>query len=224
MVESAILADLDVFKGLSEEELQAVGDIMTETEVPAKNNVFSEDDHGDSLYVVIEGEVGLSHQIAEDIHRELISIGPGSVFGEMALVDPGGRTATAVIKSDAKLLVLVRNSFFELALKNHALGAKVFLNLSLILTDRLRQANESHRVAMLWGMQVSGATHLNFHQFMADEVRVDVQLITGADLAGLILRVEQTRSGHELTMMDDDGNIQIVPYHAISTIKVKTGS
>lgn len=220
MTDIAPLKDLDVFKALTDKELQTVADPMKEQTFEKDDVIFEEDQHGDSLYIIVSGEVEVSRRITADVQKMLLSIGPGNVFGEMALVDPGRRSATAKAKTECRLLVLSRHDFFKSALDDNVLGIKVFLNLAVLLTDRVRQANDNHRVAMQWGLRVSGATHLNFDHLLGESARLDVDLLTGRNVQGTILKVEQTRSGHELTILDDEHVIYILPYHAIASIRV----
>ena len=220
MVDIKIMQSMETFQSLTEEELGAVAALMEEQSVSAGDRIFKEDDQDTSLYIIAEGEVELTQHMTEDIEKSLVVLEAGTVFGEMALVDPGGRTATATAKSDAKLLVLPRRKFFDLALSNNAIGIKVFLNLAILLTERLRTANENYRMSMIWGLQISGATHMNFSQLITNHVRVSVELLTDKKFDGVLLKVEQTQSGHEMTFMDDDGNILVIPYHAIACIGV----
>jgi len=212
---------LDIFKGLTEDELAAVAGIMSETSVPTGELVFREDEHGDTLYVVLSGEVEITQRITEDIEKTLATIREGEAFGEMALVDPGDRSASARATKEARMLALVRRDFFELAAGDTALGTKVFLNLCLTMVERLRNANDSQRQAMLWGYQVSGATHLNFYRLISNDVAIRVELTSGKSVEGFVLKVEETKSGHELTLRDGEDCIHILPYHSIGQVMIR---
>ena len=68
-----------------------------------------EGDAGKNMYVLIKGKVSVSIQ-----GHEVERIGPGGVFGEMALVDQGTRAATATATTDCQLLTITRPDFLAL--------------------------------------------------------------------------------------------------------------
>ena len=74
--------------------------------------IFAEGDPGDALYVVARGRVRISRQLAGG-EEALAILGPGELFGEMALLDPAatGRSADARAHEEASLLVLTRERF-----------------------------------------------------------------------------------------------------------------
>jgi CRP-like cAMP-binding protein len=71
--------------------------------------VFSEGDKGDAMYVVRSGELTI-----EKGGKVMETVGPGGVFGEMALIDGGERVATVTATSPLELLVLSRHDFNEM--------------------------------------------------------------------------------------------------------------
>lgn len=211
---------LEIFKGLTEDELADVSAIMEPFHHAEGEVIFKEGSHGDTLYVVTAGEVAITIRIAEGIEETLATMRAGDAFGEMALVDPGDRSATARVLADCTGVRLLRKTFFELAASDNALGIKVFLNMAVSLTDRLRGATDAQRKAVLWGHQISGATHLNFYHLIVDQTLLQVELVTGRFVSGILLKVDETKSGHELTLRDADEAIHIIPYASISAICV----
>lgn len=79
------------------------------------SRIFSRGDRGDAMYAVVEGEIELT---IDD--RVLEVVGPGGVFGELALIDTKPRSATATARADsrivaideARFLYLIRNTPF----------------------------------------------------------------------------------------------------------------
>ena len=80
--------------------------------------LFKEGSAGALAYIVLEGRVAVSIQ-----GRIVQKVGPGGIFGEMALVDQSTRAATAVTESDCALLAVNRNVFLALVKKNPDFGA-----------------------------------------------------------------------------------------------------
>lgn len=99
----------------------------------ASQIVFSEGEKGETMFAVLEGEVDI------EIRGKVVeTIGAGGVFGEMALVDDSPRAATAVVKTNARLVRIDQRRFMFLVQQNPYFA----LQLMSILAGRLRQLNE----------------------------------------------------------------------------------
>jgi CRP-like cAMP-binding protein len=96
---------------------------------PLNKVIMKEGDVGVFMYVVLEGRVAISIQ-SKVVER----VGPGGIFGEMALVDQSPRAATATAETDCDLLSLNRNDFLDLVKTNPAFG----VSLLKATADRLR--------------------------------------------------------------------------------------
>ena len=68
--------------------------------------LFQEGEHGDKMYVLLEGEIDI---FLGDFVFE--TAGPGSLLGEMALIDDSPRTAHAVAKTPSRLAQIDRRRF-----------------------------------------------------------------------------------------------------------------
>jgi len=75
----------------------------------AGSTVFEEGEPGDRLYVVKSGSVSLSTE-----GRRLETVGPGGLFGEMAVIDREPRSATAVADEDSELVAIDKRRFWFL--------------------------------------------------------------------------------------------------------------
>lgn len=91
--------------------------------------IFRSGDAGDRMYVVLEGAVRL--EIGD---AELEALGPGEVFGEMALIDAAPRIATAIAATDCKV-VPVDAKRFQYLVQNTPFFA---LQIMRVMADRLR--------------------------------------------------------------------------------------
>lgn len=93
--------------------------------------IFREGDAGDVLYVVIDGQVDVI------VHDHLIASinGPGGIVGEMALIDAGPRSATAIAKTECTLVPLDKEGF-----KLHIQKTPDFaLDVMQVMSERLRK-------------------------------------------------------------------------------------
>ncbi|OGA22018.1 MAG: hypothetical protein A3I02_07620 [Betaproteobacteria bacterium RIFCSPLOWO2_02_FULL_67_26] len=103
---------------------------------PLNKVIMKEGEGGVFMYVVIEGRVAIS------IKGKLMGrIGPGGIFGEMALVDQSPRAATATAETDCDLLSINRNDFLNLVKTNPAFAVALLKGLA----DRLRYMTSHHR-------------------------------------------------------------------------------
>ena len=105
----------------------------------AGERVFSEFDEADECYVIDEGSVRITTTNAVD-GRELVfaHLGPGEIFGEMALIDEKTRSASATADSDCELIVLRRDDFMA-GLREHPERLEIVLG---FISDRLRRTDE----------------------------------------------------------------------------------
>ena len=105
----------------------------TETEsYNAGDTVFGQGDPGDKLYVVRSGEVEIQcNGLTVD------TIGEGSIFGEMALLDSSARSATAIARSDCELIPVDQRRFTFLVQQTPFFAIHVMR----VLADRLRNTN-----------------------------------------------------------------------------------
>ena len=79
---------------------------MSEIELARGESLFQEGDLGDSLYVVLRGKVKLGRTSGDGRENLVAVLGPGEMFGELSLFDPGPRSATATALVDSTLLGL----------------------------------------------------------------------------------------------------------------------
>ena len=102
---------------------------------PAGAVVFHRDDPGDGLYGVLEGRIFVS--VVSEAGKELIlnEFSPGAFFGEIALLDGGGRTATAAAREPSTLLFVSRSAFLPFI----EARPRVAIRMIALLCDRLRR-------------------------------------------------------------------------------------
>ena len=101
-----VLGGVPLFSALDAEGAAALRASMQEVRFGKGDVVFSEGDDGDRLYVVSDGKIKLGHAAPDGRETLLAVMGPGDMFGELSLFDPGPRTATATALTDTVLLGL----------------------------------------------------------------------------------------------------------------------
>jgi CRP-like cAMP-binding protein len=128
-----------LFSALDEEAAMALQKSMVPQSIKRGNTLFQEGDAGDRLYIVTEGKIKLSHASGDGRESVLMVLGPGDMFGELSLFDPGPRTATAVAVTDSQVLGLGNTDL------NPWLAGRpeVAQKLLQALAHRLRRTNET---------------------------------------------------------------------------------
>lgn len=100
--------------------------------------IFCEFETGEEMYVIKEGKVRIS-KIQNDKEKTIDIIGPGEMFGEMALIDNDRRTATIIAETDVVLIRVDKNNFEMLIKNNPQWALKLLKNFSRRIYDAKRK-------------------------------------------------------------------------------------
>src|SRR5438045_2145567 len=101
--------DIEFFSHLTDEDRAALAEVVDAIELPTGKPLFVAGEPGESLFVVRKGEVELFIKDTAGQKIVLHVARVGDIFGELALLDTGSRTATAVALEDSELLELDRD-------------------------------------------------------------------------------------------------------------------
>jgi CRP/FNR family transcriptional regulator, cyclic AMP receptor protein len=124
-----------------------VTEVAIEETHPLGTVIFKHGVIGEKLYVIVEGRVRITREVQGMGEEALAILGPGDVFGEMALLDDAPRSATARVHERCRLLAIHRDSFEDLLFVHKDLAYEVLWNVVRMVTRRLRETND--RFAML---------------------------------------------------------------------------
>lgn len=101
-----VLRQAQLFRQLDDEAAAALRATMEEVVLDRGDVLFREGDEGDRVYVVLEGKVKLGRTSSDGRENLLALLGPGQMFGELSLFDPGPRSATVTAVTDTRLIGL----------------------------------------------------------------------------------------------------------------------
>jgi CRP/FNR family cyclic AMP-dependent transcriptional regulator len=104
-----LLRSVPLFADLDAQSLDAVGVLAREVAAPAGTSLMVEGEPGAEFYVIVEGTVRV-----ERAGETVRSMSAGGFLGEIALLESGARTATAICVDDCRLLVIQRHEFERL--------------------------------------------------------------------------------------------------------------
>ena len=131
LIEKVItLKAVEMFARTPEDVLADVAALAEEVRFKAGDTIFNKGDAGESLYVIVTGEVKV-----HDGDLDLKHLKDKSVFGELAVLDPEPRSASITAITDSHLLRLDREAFLELMAGN----MEVVRGVLAVLCDRIRE-------------------------------------------------------------------------------------
>lgn len=216
MSESGILKEIEIFSKLDDDSLSKLQELSQVREFGTGEIIFKEEESGDNLYVILDGRVKITKTISLGVDKVLIIISKGSLFGELALISPQPRSATAHCDEDCKVLEIGRDNFQKFVQAFPLAGVAILSGFAEILADRLRITTDSYKESILWGMKVSGASQLNFDTLIQDNTEIGVTLYSGTTLKGRILKVDTSIGGCEITLTDQEDKLYVILYSAIA--------
>ena len=137
-----LLSKVPIFSKLTERELRRVGSIVHRREYAADEFIFSQGDPGLGMYVVEEGQVDILLTEPDGSQRQLAVLNPGDFFGELSLLDESPRSASAVAKTNSKIIGFFRPDLVDLLNRSPKSGTKILFKLGEVIGARLRITNE----------------------------------------------------------------------------------
>ena len=149
MTDVYVLEQVDIFEELTAEQLALINDICRERSYSQGEVIFEENSLSREFCIIIEGEVEIQVDpdtigSGEDEYQPstIAVLRRGQSFGEVAIVDPGVRSASARCGSKScKLLVIDRIDFLELLTSDYQMGYVVMRNFAADLALKIRQTN-----------------------------------------------------------------------------------
>ncbi len=131
------LSAVPFFSDLSPRELKVVSTLIHERSALAGEIIFDEGEEGQAIYIIFSGQVLICHQ--GQAAAPIATIGPGRIFGELALIDGGPRSAQTRAATECSLGVMFRGDF-ESLMKSHAvIAAKLSFQLARHYASIIRQ-------------------------------------------------------------------------------------
>ena len=151
---------------------------------PKGVRVFHEGDNSDACYIVRSGDLRVTREHSDGRAIALATLGPGDIFGELAMLDGGTRSASVETLTDAELLALPASDVRRVIADHGDIAAKLIV----AITRRLRETNE--RVARQSFQTVPSRVAGVLSQLIAEEAipeerRGVTVRMTQADLAQL---------------------------------------
>tara|TARA_Y100001970_G_scaffold207827_1_gene253252 strand:+ start:563 stop:1264 length:702 start_codon:yes stop_codon:yes gene_type:complete len=166
------LQDIIIFSDLEDDELKDILDFCTHRKYPKGSMIILEEEFGDTIYAIINGTTKITRVNDEGKEVILALLGPGEIFGEMAILDGEARSANAIAQEQCDLLAFPKSEFMHLLKKYF----KVSLALMEELAKRLRKSDQQ-----IEALSLSDAEH-----------RIGVSILNLAEDMGIIRKGQVT--------------------------------
>ena len=134
-----VLARAGLFQGVAGEAAEALASSLQYADYARGETVFLEGEQGDTLYIVLTGKVKIGRRATDGRENMLSVMGPSDMFGELSLFDPGPRTATATVVTEARLASLAHTSLKPWITDRPEIAEQLLR----VLARRLRRTNDA---------------------------------------------------------------------------------
>lgn len=203
-----LLGRTPLFGTLDEAERRAVADEMREVAFDPSQVIFARGDAGREIYLVVSGRVRLSVLTAEGRELSFAHAEPGAIFGEIAMLDGGVRSADATAVNKVSALSLSKPAFKRLMeTQPHVADAAV-----RFLCSRLREADQQLEAIALYPIEGRLARF-----FLAaarakspgsEEGRVTIELPMSQSELALLIGASRPKVNTALSLLETSGALE----------------
>jgi CRP/FNR family transcriptional regulator, cyclic AMP receptor protein len=202
-----LLGKTGLFGALSAPDLETIAGRMRRAQFEPDQMIFSRGDPGREIYLVLEGRIRLSILSSDGRELSFAHAGPGNVFGEIATLDGGERTAGATAITKVQAMALPQRAMLEVIENNPkvAVAAIRFLCTRLRETDQRLEAIALHRIEVRLARLLLSALRLQSPGAKGESVPLELGMSQG-ELA-LLIGASRPKVNIALTMLEDMGGI-----------------
>jgi len=212
------LKEQKLFSDLKEELIAEIASACTEIQLDSGEELYCEGDEPEGMFILLQGAVELVSLFSGGMEKVFSTMTAGKSFGLLSFLDEGRRPATARAVEESRLLRIDRESLGRIRESDALAWAGILRAFAEEMAARTRLLIEQYRQCVLWNLQVSGCADLNLGRLMEDSFRIEIRLMDGSTVDGLLVGVERNGPAPELLLKTSDGGIRIIPYHAVLQI------
>jgi CRP-like cAMP-binding protein len=154
----ALIPKCDLLENFSPAEVRLLAHFMDVYQAPAGTEIIHEGDAGDFMLMLIEGRVEVLKRDRWNTQQLMAVVEAGKTLGEMSMIDGEPRFSTCVAAEPSVVAVLDRENLARIIVEQPMLGAKILMELVLMLSERLRAT--SARLLQMMDDQSHRATNL----------------------------------------------------------------
>jgi CRP/FNR family transcriptional regulator, cyclic AMP receptor protein len=138
----ALIPKCSLLENFSPAEVRLLAHFMNVFRAQPGVEVIREGDGGDFMLMVLEGRIEVLRRDRWNTPQLLAEVDAGRTLGEMSMIDGEARFATCVAIAPALIAVLDRESLARIIVEQPLLGAKILMELVLMLSQRLRATSQ----------------------------------------------------------------------------------
>lgn len=137
-----ILKNVPLCSGLNPSQLASLAAISQRESYQTDAVIFTQNHPGDKMYIITKGQVEIRLNDEGGGNHATLYLGQGQIFGEMALLDQGPRSASVVaVEDNTEVYAIAAAEFLALCQQDTAIGFVVMRNMALDLSFKLRHKN-----------------------------------------------------------------------------------
>jgi CRP/FNR family transcriptional regulator, cyclic AMP receptor protein len=138
----ALIPKCTLLENFSLGEVRLLAHFMHAYRAEAGVEIIGEGDSGDYMLMVVEGKVEVHKRDRWNTPQLLAAVEAGRTLGEMSMIDGEARFATCIAIEPTLIAVLDRESLARIIVEQPLLGAKMLMELVLMLSQRLRVTSQ----------------------------------------------------------------------------------
>ena len=131
------------FSDFTRENIQQMSSFMNVYKADAGEMIIREGDVDDYMLLVMEGRINIVKMDSHGERRPMTIVGPGSILGEMSMIDGEPRFASCIALETTVFAVLSRDDMVRVIMEEPTLGSKILIKLVTLMSGRLRETSNS---------------------------------------------------------------------------------
>jgi len=205
---SRLLHETPLFGSLGEDACTAIAKEMRDVTFSSGQTIFTRGDEGRELFLVLSGRVRLSVLTAEGRELSFAHAEDGSLFGEIAMIDGGARTADATAVGKVKAASLSRPAFERLIVEHPSISGALLQ----FLCKRIREADQQLEAIALCPIEVRLArfflANARARNEDLDESEVEIPFQMSQSELALLIGASRPKVNTALSLLESNGAVK----------------
>jgi len=152
-----ILRELPIFASLEDEDAIALVERCRAARFDAGAALFGQGEYGESIFLILSGSVRIVCDAPDGVRIEVATLSEGDLLGEMAIIDPAPRAASAIASEETTALIINRLNFEQLTSVGHPAAAQILRRTLTLLAQRFREMDD--RIESVFAARLNSSPH-----------------------------------------------------------------